>query len=92
MTATTTTWTATVAVRVPTRADDDLASCACRRLETARGVRDIEALRLRTVDPGLSATVVNLEVAVDAPTVDGATLEQRLTDAPGTETVEDVRR
>jgi hypothetical protein len=86
------TWTATVAVRVPARADGDLASCACRRLETARGVRDVEARRLRTVDPGLSATVVTLDVSVDAPGVDGGTVEQRLAAAPGTERVEDVRR
>ena len=92
MTATTTTWTATVAVRVPARADGDLASCACRRLETARGVRDVEALHLRTVDPGLSATVVTLDVAVDAPGVDGRTVKRRLADAPGTETVEGVCR
>lgn len=86
------TWTATVAVRVPERADGDLASCACRRLETARGVRTVEARGLRTVDPGLSATVVTLEVAVDAGGVDGATVEQRLAGAPGTEAVEDVSR
>lgn len=87
---TTATWTATVAVRVPARADGDLASCACRRLETARGVRAVEALNLRTVDPGLSATVVTLDVSVDAPGVDDGTVAQRLADAPGTETVESV--
>lgn len=92
MTATASTWTATVAVRVPARADGDLASCACRRLETARGVRDVEARRLRTLDPGLSATVVTLDVSVDAPGVDGVTVEQRLADTPGTETVEAVWR
>jgi hypothetical protein len=86
------TWTATVAVRVPARADGDLASCACRRLETARGVRAVEARRLRTVDPGLSATVVTLEVSVETPEADGTTVEQRLAAAPGTETVEDVRQ
>jgi len=90
--STVSTWTAAVAVRVPARADGDLVTCACRRLETARGVRDIEALNLRTVDPGLSATVVNLQVAADAPGVDGTTLEQRLTDAPGTEAVDEVYR
>jgi hypothetical protein len=92
MNTTAATWAATVAVRVPERADGDLASCACRRLETARAVRAVEVRRLRTVEPGLSATVVTLEVSVDAPGADGATVEQQLADAPGTETVEEVRR
>ena len=90
MDTTAATWTATVAVRVPARAEGDLASCACRRLVTARAVRAVEVRRLRTVEPGLSATVVTLDVSVDTPGVEGVTVKEQLADAPGTETVEDV--
>jgi hypothetical protein len=91
MNATATTWTATVAVRVPARADGDLASCACRRLETAPDFGGVDARSIRGVEPGLSATVVTLEVAVEAPGVDERGVRRRLADAPGTERVDAVR-
>lgn len=87
-----TVWRAVVAVRVPPTDGDDLATSARRRLEREDDVRTAAVEGLRGVEPAMSATVVTVEVRVEATTaVDGDGLTERLTDAPGAQRVDDVQ-
>jgi hypothetical protein len=83
---------AVVAVRVPQRDGDDLTTSASRRLEAGPDIEAVDVLEMRGLDPTLSATVVTLAVEVRAPTLDQATVEQRLNEAPGTEQVEQLQQ
>lgn len=86
-----TTFQAVVTVRVPQRDGDDLTTSASRRLEAPSDVEGVDVVEMRDLDPTLSATVVTLAVEVRAPTLDRATVEQRLDNAPGTEGVEQLQ-
>lgn len=56
---------AVVSVRIPNGSDADLATEAERRLSRVDGVIDITVEGLRGLEPGLSATVVTVDVTVD---------------------------
>jgi hypothetical protein len=77
------THTATVEVRVPRDGPDSLVDAARRRLEAA--VDRVEVVGARGVEPGLSATVVTVEVLVDGD-------PDRLGEAPGVQRVDGVER
>lgn len=83
---------AVVSVRVPDGADGDLTTEAARRLSRADGVAAATVTDLRGLDPGLSATVVTVAVAVetDESWDDGAAIDA-LADAPFVEAVADER-
>ncbi|MEF8776036.1 MAG: hypothetical protein V5A43_05995 [Haloarculaceae archaeon] len=86
-----TAWRAVVAVRVPPTDGDDLATSASRRLEHEDDVADAIVKALRGVEPAMAATVVTVEVRVEATAaLDDAGLADCLTDAPGTQRVEEV--
>lgn len=77
---------AVVSVRIPHGADGDLASEAEQRLVRADGVTDVTVEGLRGLEPGLSATVVTVEVTVDARSDPRVALEE----VTGVETRVDV--
>lgn len=81
---------AVVSVRIPDGADGDLTTEAERRLSRAEGVADATVTGLRDLDPGLSATVVTVAVAVE-PTGEpkGFAATDLLADAPFVEAVAD---
>jgi hypothetical protein len=87
-----TVWRAVVAVRVPPTDGDDLATSACRRLERENGVAEAALEGLMGVDPTMSATVVTVDVRVEATVrLDDEAVADRLTAAPGAERVDDVQ-
>jgi len=88
---TTATWQVRVAVRIPRNDGTDLLADATRRLETTEGVESAEVVELRDIEPALSATVVRLTVRVETRLAE-STLETRLADAPGMETVTQLER
>lgn len=57
-------WTGTLAVRVPDGDDGDLLACAERRVARVSGVRAVSVRGHSAIQPGLSATVVHLDVAL----------------------------
>lgn len=81
---------AVVSVRVPDGADGDLTTEAERRLSRADGVADVTVAGLRGLDPGLSATVVTVAVAVESTCGEnGSAATDALADAPFVEAVAD---
>lgn len=78
-----------VSVRIPHGADGDLATEAEGRLSRADGVVDVTVEGLRGLEPGLSATVVTVDVTVE--TISGVSVE--LDEITGVETcARSVRR
>ncbi len=91
-TDTRTVWRAVVAVRVPPTDGEDLATSASQRLEREDDVRSAAVEGLCDLEPAMSATVVTVEVRVEATVaLDGEALADRLTAAPGAERVDDVQ-
>ena len=85
-------WRATVSVRIPPSDGDDLATSAGRRLQRDDDVADATVEGLRDLDPAMPATVVTVDVRVEAArTLDEQAVASRLTAAPGAECVETVR-
>lgn len=84
--ARTTQLTARVAVRVPDGDDGSLVESARQRLAQPAAVDCVDVIALDSIDPALSATVVELEVDVTltAPAEPATTLET----APGAERVD----
>jgi len=87
-----TVWRAVVAVRVPPTDGDDLATSASRRLEREDDVAAAIVEALRGVEPAMAATVVTVEVRVEASAAleDDTAVADCLTAAPGTQRVETV--
>ena len=87
-----TAWRAVVAVRVPPTDGEDLATSASQRLERDDDVRRAAVEGLCGLEPAMSATVVTVEVRVEARVaLDHEGLTQRLTAAPGAQRVEEVQ-
>jgi NMD protein affecting ribosome stability and mRNA decay len=85
-------WRATVSVRIPPSDGDDLATSAGRRLQRDDDVADATVEHLRGLDPAMPATVVTVDVRLEAArTLDERAVANRLTAAPGDERVETVR-
>ena len=90
-TDTRTVWRAVVAVRVPPTDGDDLATSASRRLERGEQVATAAVEGLRGVEPAMAATVVTVEVRVEATgALDGDAVADSLSAAPGTQRVDEV--
>lgn len=87
--ATPSTWRVRIAIRVPRDDGSELLADATRRAEAAEGVDSAEVVELHGVEPELSATTVRLEIRVETE-LEESTLERRLADAPGAETVASV--
>ncbi|SFR97195.1 hypothetical protein SAMN05216559_1807 [Halomicrobium zhouii] len=79
--------TAIVSVRIPS-SGDDLTTDAENRLARTDGVVSVAVDGLRGLEPGLSATVVTVEVTITLRTdVARGELRERLAAAPGVENV-----
>lgn len=82
-------WHVRVAVRVPRDDSDGLLGDASRRLAQPAGVESVAVQRLRGLDPGLGATVAEMDVRVETAVAgDAGDLRRLLDAAPGTEHVE----
>ncbi|WP_226013564.1 hypothetical protein [Halomicrobium salinisoli] len=81
---------AVVSVRVPDGADGDLATEAERRLSRADGVSDASVEGLRGPDPGLSATVVTVDVTVETTAGGRSRVGVALDEITGVEVLEAV--
>lgn len=82
-------WYARVAVRVPRDDSDGLLGDASRRLARPAGIESVTVEKLRGLDPGLGATVAEVDVRVETAVAgDAGDLRRRLEAAPGTESVE----
>lgn len=81
------TGTVVVRVRVPCRSDADLVTDAEERLSRGDGVADATVEGIRSLDPGLSATIVTVRARFRL-TGGEVGLEERLADVSGLELVE----
>jgi len=81
-------WQVRVAVRVPRNDSGGLLGDASRRLGRPTGVESVSVEDLRGLDPGLGATVAEVDVRVEtAVTEDTDAVRRLLEAAPGTESV-----
>lgn len=81
-------WYVRVTVRVPRDDSDGLLGDASRRLARPAGVESVTVEDLRGLDPGLGATVAEIDVRVETAVADGtADVRRLLKAAPGTESV-----
>lgn len=82
-------WHVRVAVRVPRDDSSGLLGDASRRLGQPTGVESVSVEDLRGLDPGLGATVADIDVRVETTAAGDAGEVRRLLEAaPGTESVE----
>jgi hypothetical protein len=89
--ASTRTWHAVVAVRVPRDSPDDLVRATCRRLASVDCLDAVDVTSVRGIEPALAATVVTVAVTVStASSVTDATLRRKLEAAPGCQRVDTV--
>lgn len=81
--------TATVAIRIPRKSDDDLVTAARQRLERTKGVDSVAIRELHAVEPRLSAIRITAAIIVDlaAPRAKSA-VQVRLGDTLGVDVLE----
>ena len=82
---------AEVVVRVPRNGEGDLVSEATRRLE-ASGVEQLTVTALCGLEPGLSATLVTLEVRANTTETDSTRVAGVFSSAPGLQRVRTISR
>ena len=78
-----------MSVRIPNRATGDLVTEVERRLAQADGITAVAVEGLRGLEPGLSATVVTVDVTVETTRrADGLSSVDTLAEVTGVEKVE----
>lgn len=78
-----------VRIRVPCRADDDLVTEAEERLSRGADVADVTVDGIRSLSPGLSATIVTIGVSLRLSR-SGTELREQLATVSGVESIEQL--